>query len=84
MLADVLAIVRSRPKLAAQPRLRAKPISRKSERPGRVPGSDAQLSQNPCSPLTGMPQLGQRASLDSGVSLSVGCPLRSSFQRSKK
>ena len=84
MLAAVLAIVKRRPNAAIQPRLRAKLTSRNSERPGLVPGSDAQFSQKPCSPLMGKPQLGQSGSVDSVASLSAGCPLRSSFQRSTK
>ena len=36
--------------------------NRSSERAGLVPGSDAQFSQKPCSPLIGEPQLGQSAS----------------------
>ncbi len=84
MLTAVAEIVKRKPNPPTQARFLAKVSNRSSERPGLAPGSNAQFSQNPCSPFIGRPQLGQSASLDSPVSLAAGSPLRNSFQRSTK
>ncbi len=84
MPAAVLAIVKITPNDPTHARFRAKVSSRRSEAAGLVPGSDAQFSQKPCSPLMGKPQLGQSGSVASPTSLSADWPLRSTFQRSIK
>src|SRR5947209_6868970 len=60
MLAAVLATVNAMPSAAIRQRLRAKLSNRRSERLALTPGSAAQVSQIPCSPWMGPPQLGQR------------------------